>query len=149
MATATTATALPDRKRHMAAIHAAAAKLGMDTADKNPASDYRAMLAAVGGKTSTTEMDADALQRVVKHLMKTLNPGDQVKPKDGWHAGKMRKLWAELAGLGALTDPSDRGLDKFVQSQTGMSSPRFLSSRDGNRIVEALKAWLARERAKP
>lgn len=34
----------PDRRRHIAAIHAAAAKLGMDTADKNPASDYRAML---------------------------------------------------------------------------------------------------------
>lgn len=138
-----------DRKRHMATIHAAAAKLGMDTADKHPGSEYRSMLAAVGGgKSSTTDMDEAGLKRVVKHLMLTLNPGKQVKPKDGWHAAKMRQLWADLAAIpGTLTDPTERGLDKFVHSQTGLASVRFLTSSQGNRIVEALKAWLKRASA--
>lgn len=138
-----------DRRRHIAAIHAAAAKLGMDTADKNPASDYRTMLLAVGGKASTTEMDDTALARVVKHLMRTLNPGaGKPKPKDGWHAEKIRKLWAELAQLGALKDPTEQGLARFVESQVRVSALRFLNSHQGNRIVETLKAWVARERAK-
>ncbi|MFN3302780.1 MAG: phage protein GemA/Gp16 family protein [Roseateles sp.] len=138
-----------DRRRHIAAIHAAATQLGMDTADKNPASDYRTMLQAVGGASSTTAMDEAALARVVKHLMRTLNPGgSQAKPKDGWHAEKMRKLWAELGKLGALRDPSDEGLRQFVQAQVGVSALRFLNTAQGNRIVETLKAWAARERAK-
>lgn len=139
----------PDRRRSIAAIHAAASKLGLDTADKNPDSDYRSMLQAVGGKTSTTEMDEAALARVVKHLMRTLNPnGQQAKPKDGWHAERMRKLWAELGQLGALKDPSDLGLVRFVESQVQVSALRFLNTQQGNRIVEALKAWLTRAKAK-
>lgn len=121
----------------------------MDTADKNPDSDYRAMLRAVGGKTSTTEMDDGTLARVVKHLMRALNPnGNQPKPKDGWHAERMRKLWAELGQLGALKDPSEQGLSRFVESQVHVSALRFLNTQQGNRIVETLKAWLAREKLK-
>lgn len=137
--------ATPDRKRLMGAIHAAAGKLGMDTADKNPSSEYRTMLAALGGASSTTAMDEQALKRVLKHLLQTLNP---TKPKDGWHAEKMRQLWAELAKTGALKDPTEQGLVKFVQAQTGLAALRFLSTHQGNRIVETLKAWLSREHAK-
>lgn len=137
------------RSRDIAAIHASAHQLGMDTADKNPASDYRAMLQSIGGKTSTTDMDEPALARVVKHLMRALNPNaNQPKPKDGWHAERMRKLWAELGQLGALNDPSEQGLQRFVESQVLVSALRFLNTQQGNRIVETLKAWKAREQAK-
>lgn len=134
----------PDlRRRCTISIHASAHKLGMDTADKNPLSDYRAMLQAHGGAASTTTMDLAGLRRVQKHLLQTLNAKSE-KPKDGWHAEKMRQLWAELAGLGALRDPSDEGLRRFVQKQTGLAALRFLSSREGNQVVEALKAWVKR-----
>lgn len=137
------------RRAHIAAIHASANKLGMDTADKNPASEYRTMLQAVGGKTSTTEMDDDALARVVKHLMRTLNPNaGRAKPKDGWHAQKIRDLWAELGQLGVLNDPSEQGLSRFVEGQTRVAALRFLTSHQANRITEALKAWIARQKAK-
>ncbi|TXI23043.1 MAG: regulatory protein GemA [Roseateles sp.] len=137
------------RRRHIAAIHAAATKLGMDTADKSPASDYRTMLQAVGGATSTTAMNAEALARVMKHLMRTLNPnGGKPRPKDGWQAEKIRKLWAELAKLGVLNDPSEQGLARFVASQCKVETLRFLNTHQANRIVEALKAWVERARAK-
>lgn len=142
-----TKSAASDRKRLIASIHASASKLGMDTADKSPHSEYRAMLLAVGGEASTTRMDFDALRRVQKHLLQTLGTG-KLKPKDGWHADKMRTLWAELGRMQALKDPSDEGLRRFVESQTGMAALRFLSGRDGNRVVEALKSWVAREKAK-
>lgn len=137
------------RQRHIAAIHAAAAKLGMDTADKSEGSEYRTMLQAVGGATSTTAMADDALARVVKHLMRTLNPnGQQQRPKDGWQAAKIRQLWSELAALGVLKDPSEQGLAHFVESQVRVTALRFLDTRQANRITETLKAWLARARAK-
>lgn len=138
-----------DRRRAIASIHASAKRLGMDTADKNPASDYRTMLKAIGGELSTTDMDQPALDRVVKHLMRTLNfGGNKAKPKDGWHAEKIRKLWAELGQFGVLHDPTEQGLSRFVEGQVHVSALRFLTSHQANRITEALKAWIARERAK-
>ncbi|XHS78525.1 phage protein GemA/Gp16 family protein [Burkholderiaceae bacterium UC74_6] len=145
------AAARPDagyRRRTITAIHVSAAKLGMDTKDKAASSLYRSMLVKVGGQASTTDMTDEQLGAVLKHLLRTLNPGGQAKPKDGWHADKMRKLWADLAQLGAVRDSSDEGLRLFVQSQVGVSALRFLTSHQGNRIVEALKSWLARERVK-
>lgn len=132
-----------ERRRCTISIHTSARKLGMDTADENPLSDYRAMLVSIGGATSTKSMDLASLRRVQKHLLQTLNAKSN-KPKDGWHAEKMRQLWAELSQLGALRDPSDEGLRLFVQKQTGLAALRFLSSSEGNKVVEALKAWVTR-----
>lgn len=145
------------RKRDLAAIHAAAADLGLDTADRNPASDYRAMLVARCGMPSGALLDADGVpsaarlslegrKKVLAYLRHVTGPA--VRPKDGWHAEKMRKLWVRLGELHALHDPSEGGLNKFIASQTGVSAPRFLQAAEGNRIVEALKAWVARAEAK-
>jgi len=137
-----------DRRRLITSIHVSAAKLGMDTKDPSASSLYRSMLAAVGGRTSTTEMTDEQLSKVQKHLLRSLNPSGQAKPKDGWHAEKMRKLWAQLAALNAVNDPTDEGLRRFVQAQVGVSALRFLTSHQGNRIVETLKSWVAREAEK-
>ena len=141
-------TSSDQRRRWIASIHASAAQLGMDTADKSPSSDYRAMLLQHGGKRSTTDMDDDALRRVMRHLLQALRPGRPPPPPDGWHAEKMRRLWRDLAQLGALHEPTDQGLNRFVEHTTGKTAPRFCSSIEGNRVVEALKAWIARETAK-
>lgn len=145
------------RKRDLAAIHAAAAKLGLDTADRNPASDYRAMLVARCGMPAGALLDADGVpsaarlslegrKKVLVYLRHVTGPA--VRPKDGWHAEKMRKLWVRLGEMHALNDPSEGGLNKFIASQTGKSAPRFLEGGEGNRVVEALKAWVARAEAK-
>lgn len=138
--------AADQRRRDLAAIHLMAAKLGLDTADKSPQSDYRQMLQTQGGKTSAADLDAAGIKRVLAHLRKSTNPGP--RPRDGWQAELIRKLWAQLAEMGALTDPTEHGLNKFVLSQTGIAAPRFLPTTAGNRIVETLKSWVKREAAK-
>lgn len=72
----------------------------------------------------------------------------QDKPRDGWQADKIRRLWADLAAAGALQDGGDRALDAFVARMTGVSALRFMAAKDGTRVVEALKSWLARARAR-
>lgn len=64
-----------DRNRDLAAIHVLAAQLGMDTSDRHPASEYRAMLYTVGGPTarrgeeiSAAHLDHVGRRRVVQHL---------------------------------------------------------------------------------
>lgn len=140
--------AASDRRRELSAIHAAAAQLGMDTSDPSPGSEYRALLARLAdGKTSAADLDARQRQAVIRELQHLLGRRGQ-RPADGWHAEHIRRLWAQLGQAGALDDPSERGLMKFVKNQVGRDALRFLSTREGNRIVEALKAWLARHQRK-
>lgn len=134
------------RKRDLAAIHLLAQQVGLDTSDKDASSDYRQMLQAQGGVTSAALLDERGRARVLAHLRKAA--GQASKPRDGWHADLIRKLWGQLAELGALKDPTEQGLNAFVMSQTGVSSPRFLPTTSSNRIVETLKSWISREAAK-
>lgn len=134
------------RKRDLAAIHLLAEQVGLDTADKDPSSAYRQMLQAQGGKTSAGDLDERGRARVLAHLRKAA--GQAARPRDGWHAELIVKLWRQLADLGALHDPSENGLNAFVASQTGISAPRFLPTQQANRIVETLKSWISREAAK-
>src|SRR5262245_24355226 len=77
-----------DRNKDLAAIHVLAAQLGMDTADKNPQSEYRQMLYAVGGpgargkdgQISAANLEHVGRQRVRAHLAQlALKHG--IKPK--------------------------------------------------------------------
>lgn len=145
-----------DRRRHIAAIHAAAAKLGMDTADKSPASDYRAMLQAVGGKASTTEMDDAALARVVKHLMRTLNPGGSNRRANPARPVRqaltapqklMWSLWQQLADAGEVENRKMPALLAYAQRQTGVARLEWLTPAQETLVVESLKQWRDRTRA--
>lgn len=132
-----------DRRRELSAIHAAATKLGMDTADKDPSTEYRQLLHGLTGKTSASELDTGGRRAVIRRLQHLI--GNQGKPKDGWHAEKMRQLWRQLGEHpGVLKDPTERGLVAFVKALTGKDALRFLPTRDGNKVVEALKAMLKR-----
>lgn len=133
-----------DRRRELSAIHAAATQLGMDTSDPSPGTEYRSLIARLaGGKTSAADLDARQRQAVIRELQCLLGRHGQ-RPADGWHAEHMRRLWQQLGQAGALQDPTERGLLAFVKAQVGRDALRFLTTREGNRIVEALKAWLAR-----
>jgi phage gp16-like protein len=56
------------RRRELAKIHIAAKQLGMDPADKDPASEYRCMLWAIGRVHSAADLDHAGRQRVLDHL---------------------------------------------------------------------------------
>ncbi len=133
------------RRRDLAAIHAAAAKLGMDTADKSPASVYRTMLQAQGGATSAATMSADKRRRVLAYLLGQAygKPSSMAHP-DGWQAAKIVALWADLGAAGKLRDPSEEGLSVFIHHTQGVDSLRWLTAVKASQVIEALKAWKAR-----
>lgn len=136
-----------DRRRDLAAIHAAAAQLGLDTTDASVSSAYRLILKAQAGVTSAADADAAGRRRVLAYLRRQAR-GTQSPPRDGWQAEKMRTLWTRLAAAGVLHDPSEQGLRAFVASLTGVAALRWLDTRQGNRVIEALKAWCARTAAR-
>jgi phage gp16-like protein len=133
------------RRADLAAIHAAAKKLGMDTTDKSPASVYRTVVFTAGkeGKHSAAELSPAGRRRVVAYLQRQLNPGS-VPHSDGPMAGMIDRLWRQLGQMGALDDPTPQGLNKFLRSTQGVDSLRFLTGMQGSKVVEALKAWKAR-----
>lgn len=59
----------PDsRQRELAAIHLRAKELGLDTADKNPASEYRSILWSIGRQHSAADLDQAGRLAVLDHL---------------------------------------------------------------------------------
>lgn len=131
------------RRKDVARIHTMAHKLGMDTADKSLTSDYRAMLLAHGGRTSTSDMDAAALARVIRHLVAAT--GGQ--PRSMSPRQYIELLWQQLGDAGKLEEPGPGGLSKFLHSQVGVHLPSALTGRQAARVIEALKAWKARSAA--
>ena len=72
----------PAVARQLAAIHAAAAKLGMDTADRSPTSTYRTVLQRQGGKLSAADLDQAGRKRVLAYLLRLSNPTPNKAPGD-------------------------------------------------------------------
>jgi hypothetical protein len=132
----------PDlRKRMIAKIHVAKAKLGLDDVA------YRAMLEAETGKKSSKNMAAAELERVLGRL-KTLGFRDRL-PRAQEHAGsaqhvKVRALWHSLWLLGAVDHADDRALDSWIAGTAGVSALRFAAPVQANKAIEGLKAMCAR-----
>lgn len=59
---------MADRRKDLAAIHVLAGQLGMETADKNPDCEYRAMLFTVGRVRSSADLSYEGRARVIAHL---------------------------------------------------------------------------------
>ena len=136
------------RTRDLAAIHAAAAKLGLDTADKDPGSAYRTILRVQGGgKASAADMTDAERRHVLAYLIRLQGQPKKKADPDGFQAAKAKALWSELAQTGALKDPTEAGLKAFVKARFGVDSLRFMTALQASQLIEALKGWLARERA--
>lgn len=133
------------RRRDLAAIHAAAAQLGMDTADKSPDSAYRTMLRVQGGASSAADLDEAGRQRVLAYLRKLAGKGQQGRTFT--QAQWIEHLWAQLGAKGLLRDPSAAGLAAFLRSRHGVDLVRALDGRQAAQVIEALKAWKARGKA--
>ena len=89
----------PDaRNRELAAIHIGAQQLGMDTSDKNPASEYRSMLWTHGRVYSAADLDQGGRTAVIEHLRKR-GFTKAVRPAQAHDHGKKPKVPADRQGL--------------------------------------------------
>jgi len=53
-------------------------------------------------------------------------------------------LWADLSALGALRDPSEKALRRFVKRVAKVDSLAWLGPHEANAVIEALKQWRKR-----
>lgn len=139
------------RTRDLALIDLGKKALGLDD------ETYRAMLHTVARVDSSSKLDWAGRQRVIEHLkargFKPYNaaqkaaPGPKVKVSP--MSSKILALWQALHTAGAVRDPSEHALNSYVHRQTGVSAHRWLNSQQAARVIESLKAWLARVTVPP
>ena len=130
----------------LAKVHIAKKELGL--ADDN----YRAIMRRVTGKASSGACSDIELHQLLAEFKRLgwkpkMNGAASAAGKSGKpHVRKVYALWGELHRAGALRDGSRRALQAFVQRQTGVSSPEWLTSPQANQVTEGLKAMLARHK---
>ena len=138
------------RRADLAAIHAAAHALGMDHSDQNPHCEYRSLLLKMGGHLSAADMSAEQREAVKKHLQglqRRAGQGTDGTPRKPMTQAEFTLLlWKQLGEAGALQDPSQAGLRAFLEKHGQASHPRLMGPSQGRKVIEALKAWLARSK---
>ncbi|RRV28634.1 regulatory protein GemA [Pseudomonas sp. o96-267] len=136
----------PNRARLIKLIHVGRRELGMDD------ETYRLMLASMkglDGATSTADLNVPNLYRVLEQLKQK---GFKVRPKSKGkrpaaadpQSKKIRSLWLTLRDKGALRDPSEEALVKFVHGETGVQALQWLTTEQASAVIEHLKQWIAR-----
>lgn len=136
----------PNRLRYIKLIHVARRELRMDD------DTYRMMLSGMkglDGATSTADLSVPNLFRVLEQLklrgFKVHPNKAQKRPlADDNQSKKIRSLWLTLHDIGAVRDPSEEALAKFVLSMTHVSALQWLSSAQASRVIENLKQWMER-----
>lgn len=143
-------------KPQIRAIKALQARCGLDD------ETYRDMLETRTGKRSSTALTRAEAVGVIDHLKassRTLQNGvDDNKighgarsargamNLSGPYAGVCRALWLSAWNLGLIRERTDRALVAFVTRQTGIAHLNWVRDPvDGSKVIEALKAWIARE----
>ncbi|WP_374631788.1 phage protein GemA/Gp16 family protein [Ferrovibrio sp.] len=128
-----------DRAKLIKAVHACKTKKGIDD------EAYRDILERDFKAKSSTELD----NRQLGSLLTTLNGGKWYRPKSSKPYVRMIfGLWAEMCRLGIPDYPTRAGLKAFVKRQADVADPEWLTPETANAVIEALKAWKARELAK-
>lgn len=136
-------------KEQIRAIHTLKSKAKLDDGD------YRSMLATYG-VTSSTELTRERAIGLIDHLRVISGDArgtreDGAKPAgalnlSGPYAGICRALWISGWNLGVFEAREDTALVAFVKRQTGIEHLNWVRDpADGSKVVEALKAWIARE----
>lgn len=130
------------RRDELARIHIAIADLKWSDAD------YRAILFAKTGKSSAGDLDSVGRKRFLDHLSQCGWKPKGQGPKLTKQQWLVKRLWRELGDAGALEDRSDKALDTFIKKQGGPDSLRFLGTAHASTVIEALKGWLKRVKAR-
>lgn len=129
-------------KAQLGAIHALKSRVGLDD------DDYRAFLERETSRRSAKELTSAQAGAVIVKL-KALSGEAQGAFKADWtgpYAGIARALWLSGYHLGVFADRRDSALLAFVRRQTGIDHLNWVrDAADGAAVVEALKAWLARQ----
>jgi hypothetical protein len=169
----TAAGARSRRVRQLSAIHAARRDLGLDeetyrgvletitgcrsAADLAPAALDRVLdwFSAQGWKPPRKDRSPDGAERNPGRPRVSDFTADQDKLAAHRAAGAgpqealILALWDELADAGAFRHGTAARLDTFMARQGApVSHPRFCDPRQASRVIEGLRAWLARTRKK-
>ena len=129
-----------DRSKIIQLIHIAKSQIGLSD------EDYRAVLESTAKKTSCSEMSLFELNEVLKAMKKL---GFKVKKLEtreeeiGWDASKAQMDY--IKGMWELVarDKSDRALYKFIKRITGADHPRFMTAKDSQKVIIALRKMMA------
>ncbi|WP_068087413.1 regulatory protein GemA [Polycladidibacter stylochi] len=79
-------------------------------------------------------------------ILQRMGPAPRSTKASSPYLTKARALWIAGYNLGLVRDKRDAALYAFIKRQTGLDHGTWLSrERDGKRVVEALKGWLARD----
>lgn len=136
----------PNRVRLIKLIHVARRELHMDD------DTYRLMLAGMkglDGATSTADLSVPKLLRVLEQLKQK---GFKVRPNtkakrplaDDEQSKKIRALWLTLHDMGAVRDPSEAALAKYVLRMTKVAALQWLNAAQASQVIENLKQWMGR-----
>lgn len=134
------------KQRLIRLIHVARRELGMEE------DSYRQVLMSVAGVSSTSKMTLTQLNAVVEHLKKAgfkvrskVQGKTQSRPLDQAETSKkIRALWLMLHQLGAVKDPSERALARYVARITSVDALQWLSAEHASQVIETLKRWALR-----
>lgn len=146
MATSKPGLSLEQRKAHLKKLlHVGRRELGMDE------ETYRALLVGISKSPERNSSAVLSLQELDLALDRMKAAGFRVKKAGGGRkpatdplARKVRSLWLQLRDLGALRDPSEAALCKWVEGEIGVADLSWLTSHQAHQVIERLKRWVSR-----
>ena len=128
-----------DRRALIAKIHLAKKQLAMID------DSYRNLMRRVVGRHSSKDCTDAQLVRVLEEFKRLgFKPPKKLSGKP--FVRMIYAIWKDLKPY--LDAPNDAALAAFVQRQTGIDKPEWLDGKQAGVVIEALKGWLARERAR-
>ena len=139
----------PERRGMLAKAHLARVQLGLEEAA------YRDVVERVGGARSAALLSDAALHRLLAEFARLgwTPRRAQAAPRRAGQAQlrMIHAVWLDLQPH--LADGSEAALRSFVRRQTrnpvhpdGVAAVEFLDAKQAARVLEGLKAWLARVR---
>lgn len=130
-----------------AKIHIAIKEIGMTD------QQYRDLLTINYGVSSSKQLNGRQIGELLRLLRnKGWKPARAPAGKNSRpmardpQSRKIRALWLTLRDLGALRNPSEEALAKYVKKQTGVDALQWLDPQQHNQVIESLKSWVAREK---
>jgi phage gp16-like protein len=105
---------------------------------------YRALLSRVTGCASAADCTDAQLETALAEFRRLgWTPKAKRRPLSTKpHVRKVFALWGAMKPF--LRNGTTKALCAFVERQTGVSDPEWLSPEEATKVVEALKAWARR-----
>lgn len=118
-------------------VHASARGRGLDEATR------RAVYERETGKSTLTVMTEAEIDKVVTALNKGVSKTRR-KASEKPYVRLIFALWRSIGDQGGLRDRSTAALKAFVEKQSGVSDPDWLTYAQADPIIRALKAMETR-----